>query len=64
MNMLEPTLDELVNKVGNRYTLVAIISKRARQIVDDSIRNEIANIKPVSEAVTDLEDDCLNWTEA
>jgi DNA-directed RNA polymerase, omega subunit len=63
MNMLEPTLDELVNKVGNRYTLVAVIAKRARQIVDESIRNGISNIKPVSEAVTDLEDDCLEWSE-
>lgn len=63
MDMLQPTLDEMVNKVGNRYALVTILSKRARQVVDDCVRDEIRDVKPVEEAVTDLDDNCLMWTK-
>lgn len=59
--MLEQTLDELVGKVGNRYALVAIISKRSRQIVDEAAKDELEEINPVSESVGDLVDDRINW---
>lgn len=32
--MLKPTLDELINKVDSKYTLVVAAAKRAREIVD------------------------------
>lgn len=32
--MLKPTLDELVDKVDSKYTLVVAAAKRAREIVD------------------------------
>lgn len=35
--MLQLSIDELVKKTGNRYTLTIAASKRARQLID---RNE------------------------
>ena len=32
--MIYPSLDELIDKVDSRYTLVVQVAKRARQLVD------------------------------
>lgn len=63
MNMIDPTLDELVGKVGNRYAMVVVLSKRSRQVVNNCLRDDIRDVRAVSEAVLDLDDDCLIWTE-
>ena len=34
MNIVTPSLDELMPKVDSRYTLVTLAAKRARDIVD------------------------------
>lgn len=56
--MIQPTLNELLAKVDCRYTLVSVISKRARQIVDESTeKDEGLDEKAVVYAVEDLMDE-------
>lgn len=53
--MIDPQLNELVAKVQNRYSLVSVLSKRARQIVEKSVlEGEPLEDKAVSLAVDDL----------
>lgn len=54
--MLYPSVDELVEKVGNRYELVMIIAKRARQITDTSLmeKNDGKILKPLTIAIHEL----------
>ena len=59
--MIKQTLDELVDTVGNRYALVAIISKRSRQLVDQYLKEGIENENPVSNSVEDLVDERIDW---
>ena len=35
--MTKPTINELLNKIDNRYRLVIAVSRRARQIADGSV---------------------------
>ena len=50
--MLYPTLESLVNIVGNRYLLVNITAKRAREIAEEAIENgQKLEDKPVKLAV-------------
>ena len=42
--MLKPSIDELIEKVGNRYALCIVAAKRARFIIngdDDSINFDV-----------------------
>ncbi|AKF94448.1 MULTISPECIES: DNA-directed RNA polymerase subunit omega [Brevibacillus] len=43
--MLYPSIDKLVDKVGSKYTLVTLASKRARQLRED---NDMQVEKPFS----------------
>lgn len=54
--MIYPSLDELVDKVDSRYTLVVEVAKRARQIVDgDKPKIDVDSDKPVSIAIREVE---------
>ncbi len=60
--MIDPPLNELCEKVDCRYTLVSVISKRARQIVEQSsTSDEGLQEKAVSYAVDDLMTDRLEF---
>jgi DNA-directed RNA polymerase subunit omega len=53
--MLKPSIDELIEKVGNRYALCIVAAKRARHIIngdDDSIDFDIE--KPLSIAIDEI----------
>lgn len=53
--MLNQSTDELLEKVDSRYTLVTIVSKRARQIVEGSEPLiETTSTKPVTIAVEEV----------
>ena len=55
--MLYPTLESLVNIVGNRYLLVNI-TKRAREIAEEAIENgQKLEDKPVKLAVQQIYDE-------
>ena len=57
--MIKPQLNELMEKVDCRYTLVSVVAKRARQLVSDPELMEDCEIKPVELAVDDLMHDRL-----
>ncbi|WP_427338543.1 DNA-directed RNA polymerase subunit omega [Caloranaerobacter sp. DY30410] len=53
--MLYPSVNDLLKKVDSRYTLVMMISKRARQIVDgDKPLVNTDSAKPVTIAVHEI----------
>ena len=55
--MMSPDLDRLLEGGISRYSLVAAVSKRAREIVDEAnAENEIIEEKPISTAVQELLD--------
>ena len=55
--MISPDLNRLLKGGVSRYSLVAAVSKRAREIVDEANENkEIIEEKPISIAVQELLD--------
>ncbi|MBQ9832648.1 MAG: DNA-directed RNA polymerase subunit omega [Clostridia bacterium] len=61
--MNKPALNEIQEKVGCRYTLVTVVAKRARQLLEQAER--IGDNKPVSVAVDEVYNDKLviNYSE-
>lgn len=59
--MIKPALNDLLKVVDCRYSLVTIISKRARQIVDDCVKNDIKDVKQVTAAAEDLIAGRVQW---
>lgn len=55
-SMIEPSLIELLKKVENRYTLVTVTSKRARQIIvgDESLLEETSMNNPLTVAINEV----------
>lgn len=55
--MLKPSIDELIDKVGNRYSLCIIAGKRARYLInqetEDASEEEIME-KPLSTAIDEI----------
>lgn len=53
--MLHPSMTELLKKVDNRYLLVNVTARRAREIAEEAERNEIRlTEKPVKLALDDI----------
>ncbi|MBR6772379.1 MAG: DNA-directed RNA polymerase subunit omega [Clostridia bacterium] len=53
--MLYPTLDSLIEKIGNRYLLVNVTAKRAREIAQEAANQGIRlTDKPVRLAVVEI----------
>lgn len=53
--MLKPSMTELLKKVDNRYLLVNVAAKRAREIAEFAEQNEIKlTEKPVKMALDDI----------
>lgn len=61
--MLYPSINDLLKSVDSRYTLVLLVSKRARQIVDgsDPLVEPVSN-KPVSVAVQEVAENKVKYT--
>ncbi|QSX06865.1 DNA-directed RNA polymerase subunit omega [Sedimentibacter sp. zth1] len=56
--MHKVSLDELYGMVNSKYSLVTIVSKRARQIIEgDNPRVYTKTIKPVSIAIEEFSED-------
>jgi DNA-directed RNA polymerase subunit omega len=61
-SMINPTIVDLLTKVDNRYSLVIITSKRARQIIDGSkplIDTEKS--KPLTVAINELDSGAITY---
>ncbi|MGI6491574.1 MAG: DNA-directed RNA polymerase subunit omega [Pelotomaculum sp.] len=63
--MKAPTLDELLEKVDSRYTLVVITAKRARILTEKSgSKDDDASIKPVTVALREISDHKISYKRA
>lgn len=61
--MLYPTTDELLKRVDSRYTLVVMVSKRARQLLDGAEPLVAVNGKKVlSVAVQEIANGEITYT--
>ncbi|MHC1746354.1 MAG: DNA-directed RNA polymerase subunit omega [Negativicutes bacterium] len=53
--MIKPSLDMLIKKVDNKYTLVVLAAKRAREIMNGAtVLVETKSNKPVTIALEEL----------
>lgn len=61
--MLYPSINELLKSVDSRYTLVLLVSKRARQLVDgaEPFVNPTSS-KPVSIALQEVAEGKFTYT--
>ena len=55
-----PPIDDLAQKVGSKYALCVIASKRARQLIDNAHNQGLndlpGKVKPLSEAALEIQD--------
>lgn len=62
--MLKPNIDELMEKVDSRYTLVMVVAKRARQLIETQEQLiETESKKPISIAVEEFYEDKVKYFE-
>lgn len=53
--MLYPSMSDLLERVENRYLLVNLTARRAREISDEYEKNEIrSDVKPVRSAIDEI----------
>lgn len=56
-SMINPSIVELLEKVDNRYSLVVVAAKRARQVVaGDKKLTDVDSTKPVTIAIHEIHD--------
>ncbi|MBE6064263.1 DNA-directed RNA polymerase subunit omega [Clostridium cochlearium] len=61
-SMINPAITDLLKKVDNRYSLVVVTSKRARQLVDgDDPLLESDIVKPVSLAIEEVNEGLISY---
>lgn len=61
-SMINPAITDLLKKVDNRYSLVVVTSKRARQLVDgDDPLLESDIVKPVSLAIEEVNGGLISY---
>ena len=54
--LLEPPIDELVNKIGNPYKLAVVVGKRAKYLNETLTEEEKEVIPEVTRAVDEVDD--------
>ncbi len=60
--MLYPSINDLLKKIDNRYTLVVAVSKRARKLIDgDRKMVNIKESKPVSLATYEVSEGKIGY---
>lgn len=61
-SMINPSVVDLLKKVDNRYTLITIVSKRARQLIKgEKPLINIDSTKPVTIAINELNDGLITY---
>ena len=61
-SMINPSIVDLLKKVDNRYSLVIVSSKRARQIIDGDVpRTECNSKKALTIAINEVNDDAIQY---
>ncbi len=60
--MKQPSLDRLMNKVDSKYTLVVVVAKRAREIMEQATHDDLAKgVKPVSISLEEIAQSDLKY---
>lgn len=64
--MLYPSIDDLLRKLDSKYTLVALASKRARQLRDEEFRyiNRPKSYKYVGVALEEIIEDHIDYKKS
>lgn len=63
-SMINPSIVDLLEKVDNRYSLVIITSKRARQIIDGSEAYvSVESNKPLTIAINEVNDGLIEYEQ-
>lgn len=61
-SMINPSIVSLLGKVDNRYALVVVAAKRARQIIaGEEKMTEIESNKPVTIAIHEISEDKITY---
>ena len=61
-SMINPSVVDLLKKTQDRYSLVILTSKRARQIIEGSNpKVEIDSNKPLTIAINELNENAVNF---
>ncbi|MGL4847956.1 MAG: DNA-directed RNA polymerase subunit omega [Clostridium sp.] len=61
-SMINPSVDDLLKKVEERYTLVTLTSKRARQIIAGSTPlSDVKSNKPLTIAINEVNEDAFEF---
>ena len=60
--MLYPSIDELLEKVPSKYSLIILASKRAHEmrLYDNMQLNDYKSVKPVGKALEEVVDSVLD----
>lgn len=60
--MLYPSIDELLEKVPSKYSLIILASKRAQEmrLYDNMQLNDYKSVKPVGKALEEVVDGVLD----
>lgn len=58
MAMIDPPIEKLIDKAGNRYALVTVISKRAKELLLEKAEyfRENQKVKPIEYASAEFHD--------
>lgn len=60
--MKQPSLDVLMGKVDSKYTLVIVVAKRARMIMEEAKHEDLAKgVKPVSISLEEISQSKFNY---
>lgn len=63
-SMINPSIVDLLEKVDNRYSLVIITSKRARQIIDGAETYvSVESNKPLTIAINEVNDNFVEYEQ-
>lgn len=63
-SMINPSIVDLLEKVDNRYSLVIITSKRARQIIDGAETYvSVESNKPLTIAINEVNDSFVEYEQ-
>ena len=61
-SMINPSVVELLEKVHDRYSLVMLTSKRARQIIDGSKPQvDVDSKKPLTIAINEVDQNAIEY---
>lgn len=61
-SMINPSVVDLLEKIHDRYSLVMLTSKRARQIIDGSIPQvNVDSKKPLTIAISEVDQNAVEY---